>query len=129
MNETVLTAEGNTIVPVAREEWEAELRGAPAVMKTRLAFMTPDHHRVRRFVVAEIPRRGRAITIDEIAGALSMKRERVETIIGELERGLFFLVGGQAPRLSGHVSWAFPVTADETPHALAFSTGERCYAA
>jgi hypothetical protein len=47
------------------------------------------------------------------------------TIIGELERALFFVVRNDR----NAVSWAFPVTADETPHALAFSTGERCFAA
>ena len=125
MSETILTAEGHSIVPVPREQWEAELRGAPAAMKTRLAFMTPDHHRVRRFAVAEIPRRGRAIAIDEIAEALSLKRARVEEIIAELERALFFVVRNDR----NAVSWAFPVTADETPHALAFDSGERCFAA
>ncbi len=125
MTETILTADGHAIVPVAREEWEAGLRGAPAAMKTRLAFMTPDHHRVRRFVVDAIPRRGRAIPIDEIAKSLSLPRERVEAIIGELQRALFFVVRNDR----NAVSWAFPVTADETPHALAFSSGERCWAA
>ena len=125
MSETILTAEGHSIVAVPREQWEAELRGAPAAMKTRLAFMTPDHHRVRRFAVTEIARRGRAITIDEIAEALPLPRTRVEEIVGELERALFFVVRTRGPA----VSWAFPVTVDETPHSLAFDSGERCFAA
>lgn len=125
MSDSILTADGNTISSIAREEWEAELRGAPEAMKTRLAFMTPDHHRVRRFAVAELPRRGRAIAVEEIADALSLPRERVAEIVGELERALFFVVRTQGAA----VSWAFPVTVDKTPHPLAFSTGERCFAA
>ena len=125
MDETILIADGTSIGAMPREEWEAELRGAPAAMKTRLAFMTPEHHKVRRFAVSEIPRRGRAITIGEIAEAVSLPRARVEAIIGELERALFFVVRNDR----NAVSWAFPVTADETPHALAFSTGEHSFAA
>lgn len=125
MSETILTADGRTLVPIPREEWEAELRGAPEAMKTRLAFMTPDHHRVRRFAVAELPRRGKPISMDDFATALSIPRERVTEIIGELERALFFVVRNDRQA----VSWAFPVTVDETPHALAFDNGEHCYAA
>ncbi len=29
----------------------------------------------------------------------------------------------------GAVTWAYPVTVDRTPHRVAFSTGERVYAA
>lgn len=121
---TILIADGKEISSIPREQWEAELRGAPQAMKTRLAFMTPDHHAVRRFVVSELPRRGRPITVEEIAGALSLRREQVASIVEELEKALFFLV-----RTSGEVSWAFPVTVEKTPHALKFSSGERCFAA
>lgn len=125
MSEMVLTADGTSLTPVPREEWEAELRGAPAAMKTRLAFMTPDHHRVRRFAVAELPRRGKPVTTADIASALSLPHERVDAIVGELERALFFVVRNDRQA----VSWAFPVTVDETPHSLAFDSGERCFAA
>lgn len=125
MSETVLIAEGNTVTTMAREEWEAELRGAPESIGKRLDFMTADHHRVRRFAVAELPRCGRAITVDDIANALTLPPARVAEIIGELERNLFFVVRTQGTA----VSWAFPVTVDPTPHPLAFNTGEHCYAA
>ena len=121
----ILRAEGHAVTTMPRAEWEEELRGAPAAIGKRLGFMTPEHHRVRRFVVGEIPRRGRPVTVDEIAAATKLGRGRVEAIVAELERALFFVVRTHGPA----VSWAFPVTADETPHALAFSTGERCFAA
>jgi len=125
MKDTILTADGKSIAAIPRAEWEAELRHAPDAIKTRLAFMTPEHHAVRRYAVAELPRHGRAMTTREIATALSLSADRVETIVGDLERALFFVVRTQGPA----VSWAFPVTVDETPHPIAFSTGERCYAA
>ena len=125
MGSTVLTAEGNAIARIPREEWEAELRAAPEGIGKRLTFMTPDHHRVRRFAVAELPRHRQGIAIGDIASALSLPDERVAAIVAELERALFFVVRTKGAA----VSWAFPVTVDETPHALAFSTGERCFAA
>ncbi len=125
MSETILTANGTSITPIPREEWEEELRGAPGAMKTRLAFMTPEHHAVRRFAVAELPKRGEPLTYDAIATALSIPSPRVATIIDELEKALFFVVRNDRRA----VSWAFPVTVDTTPHALTFSSGERCFAA
>jgi len=49
----------------------------------------------------------------------------VNEILDDLEGNLFFLVRNER----GHVSWAFPVTAEQTRHRLRFSTGERIYAA
>lgn len=125
MSASILTADGNTIVPIPRERWENELRAAPEAIAKRLEFMTPDHHRVRRFAVEELPRRGTALSTSDIATALSMPNEAVARIVDELEPALFFVVRTGGPA----VSWAFPVTVDETPHALAFGTGERCFAA
>ena len=45
--------------------------------------------------------------------------------LAELERRLFFLVRNRV----GEVSWAFPVTAEVTPHQLTFPSGERRYGA
>jgi hypothetical protein len=94
-------------------------------MKTRLSFMTRDHHLVRYFVVRELLRTGRPIAPEIIASRLMLSLPRVNEILGELEERLFFLVRNE----SGHVAWAYPVTADETPHRLIFSTGERIYGA
>jgi len=49
----------------------------------------------------------------------------VTAILDDLERNLFFLVRDAR----GDVSWAFPVTAEKTPHKLTFNTGERPHAA
>jgi DNA-binding MarR family transcriptional regulator len=125
MTDTVLIGEGNAIITMPRTEWEGHLRAAPERMKERLAFMTPEHHAVRRFVVAELPRHGRPITPATIAQKLGLAASRVKTIIDELEKALFFVVRTNQQ----DVSWAFPVTVEATPHALSFSTGERCYAA
>jgi hypothetical protein len=90
-------------------------------MDDRLAFMAPDHHAVRNFVVMELPRAGRPLRADEIAQGVRLPLGQVHQLLADLEKHLFFLVRNAA----GEVSWAFPVTADPTPHQLTFSTGER----
>ena len=125
MTDTILIGRGKIIEQIPRAEWEQELKAAPAGIAQRLAFMEADHHRVRNFVVQELPRRGRPISLDAISEALGISPERTATIVGDLERNLFFLVraGGE------EVSWVFPVTVDDTGHRLVFSTGERLDAA
>jgi hypothetical protein len=91
-------------------------------MDDRIAFMTPQHHAVRNFVVRELPRnRCRPLTPAQIAHSLQLDRSTVARLLDELEPRLFFLVRDAR----GNVSWAFPVTSDRTPHRLRFSTGER----
>jgi hypothetical protein len=80
---------------------------------------------VRNFVVRELPRIGRPIAPELIAAKVLLPPQRVNAILDELEARLFFLVRDKR----GHVSWAFPVTVDKTPHHLTFSNGERLYAA
>jgi len=95
-------------------------------MSDRLAFMTPAHHAIRNFVVRELPRNhGRALEPQQIAQALGLDLPRVQDLLADLERHLFFLVRNR----KGDVAWAFPVTVDHTPHELHFSTGERIFGA
>ena len=91
-----------------------------------LAFMTPQHHAVRNFVVRELPRNhGRPLSPSQIARSLRLDLGLTVRLLDDLERHLFFLVRDRR----GDVSWAFPVTSDRTPHALRFSTGERIFGA
>ena len=125
MAETVLRGRGDTISAIPRRDWEEELRTAPEHIARRLEFMSPDHHSVRNFVVRELPRLGRPIPLADISEALHLTGKRIKSIVEDLERNLFFLVRGDG----AEVSWAFPVTTEETGHHLVFSTGERLDAA
>ena len=125
MTETVRIGSGAQITSIPRSNWERELDEAPASIGERLAFMSPDHHAVRNYVVRELPILGRPLSPEHISAALQLPRGRTEQIIHELEEHLFFLARRNGPE----VSWAFPVTTDETPHHLVFSTGERLDAA
>ena len=125
MTDTVLIGRGDTISRIPRTDWEQEVRSAPEHISRRLAFMSNEHHLVRNFVVRELPRLGRPITLRAISRALRISPARTSAIVEDLERNLFFLVrpGGE------EVSWAFPVTVADTGHHLVFSTGERLDAA
>lgn len=125
MPETILVGHDSQIVAIPRRDWEAHLAHIPEHSAERLRFMTPEHRRVRYFVVEQLPRRGEPIQPGEIARSLDLSEERTTTLLDDLESKLFFLVRDE----SGAVSWAFPVTAAPTPHHLRFSTGEQIYAA
>ena len=125
MSQTVLLGRGKEMVSVPQAVWEGHLAGAPEHFQDRLAFMTGDHHRVRYFVVRELPRAGTVLSPEFIAAALDMDVEKVRAILDDLERNLFFLWREEA----GSVSWAYPVTVDRTPHTIHFSSGERLHGA
>jgi hypothetical protein len=125
MSETILVGHRKQISSIPRSDWERELDDAPELIRRRLDFMSPDHHAVRNFVVREMPIRGQPISVDQISRALQLPVERTAGIVEDLEENLFFLARRKGPE----VTWAFPVTIDQTPHHLVFSTGERLDAA
>jgi len=123
---TILAGSRGTINRVPDTGFKAALAKVPERFTAKLAFMTPEHHLVRNFVVREMPREnGRPIQVARLAATLGLPLARVRRIVEELERHLFFLVRNEM----GDISWAFPVTTDRTPHRLRFSTGERAYGA
>jgi hypothetical protein len=125
MTEKILMRRGGEISAIPREAWEGHLAQVPQHSATRLGFMSEAHHRVRYFVVRELPLQGAPIQPEAISQALDLTTTHVNTILDDLERNLFFLVRDA----QGAVVWAFPVTATPTPHRLTFSTGEHLYGA
>ncbi len=110
-------------VPASLLEKRAEKGGRK--IREELAFMTGDHRRVHHFIVREMPSFGRPIDPKLIAGGVDLTEERVTTIHQELEERKLFLFRND----EGAVVWAYPVTVEETPHRLTYSTGEKIYAA
>jgi hypothetical protein len=94
-------------------------------MDAGLGFMSAEHHQVRNFVVREIPRVGKPLPPELIAQGLDLPLDRVKVILDELEAHMSFLFRNE----QGEVTWAYPVTADKTPHRLTLNTGEQVYAA
>ena len=125
MNKKVRLGRGNKIIEVPQHMWEGHLTDAPGHFEERLSFMSPDHHRVRYFVVEEIARRCEALPAERIAGALNLSVDQTQSILDDLERNLFFLFRNN----EGAVLWAYPVTAEKTPHRITLDSGERLYGA
>jgi len=81
--------------------------------------LKPDERRVQHFAVREIPRRREAIAPEIFAAELDLPLDQVSLILDELERRMTFLCrrGGE------DVVWAYPVTAEETPHQVRMDGG------
>ena len=125
MEEKILLGRDQKILEIPRAIWEGHLTQIPGHSRSRLNFMTESHHQVRYFVVKEMVNRQKPIEPGFISEKLNMPLERVEPILDELERKLFFLVRNE----QGAVAWAYPVTVEATPHKLIFASGERLYGA
>ena len=125
MAEKVLLGKGRHFEEIPRDSWEEKVAIESQHIPAVLDFMTKDHHLVRNLVVEEIARTQRPISAGGISAKLDMPHAKVTAILDDLEKNLFFLVRGS----SGAVTWAFPVTAETTPHKLTFNTGERPHAA
>ena len=116
---------GRWMIPVPAAIWRRRVAREGRELTRLLCFMTPEHHRVRDFVVAELPRSGRPLAPEAIATALRLPVERVVGLLDELEKRKLFLFRNP----EGEVAWAYPVAVDATPHHFAFESGERLNAA
>jgi hypothetical protein len=121
----VLLGSGHRMLPIP---WFVFTRLVPREArksKRALGGLDEEHRRVHHFVVRELPRPAAPMAPERIADRLGMELPRVIEILDELERRLIFLFrpGGR------EVVWAYPVTVEPTPHKLAFSSGERLWAA
>jgi hypothetical protein len=113
------------MLPVPEPIWKGEVAKDAHRSAERLGFMSAEHHLVRNFAVAELPRRGAPLAPEYVAGRLDLPIERVRLILDELEKKLTFVYRDSA----GAVAWAYPVTAEKTPHRVTFGGGEQIYAA
>lgn len=125
MNKSLLYGIWRFLVRIPRRIWQAEVTHSSHEGHDRTSFMSPDHHRVRDFVVLELPRSQAVILPEQIAERLTMPIERVRVILDELEKGMTFLFRDER----GAVAWAYPVTVEPTPHRITFSSSEKIYAA
>ena len=90
MKDTLLLSRGGQLAPVPRATWEGHLVQAPAHAETRLSFMSPAHHRLRYFVVQELPRFGAPLPPELLARRLDIPLPEIIRLLDDLERHLFF---------------------------------------
>jgi hypothetical protein len=125
MNNKMLMGIWKAIIPVPQVMWQGVVSKSARESIARLGFMSEEHHLVRDYVVLEIPRAGGPLSPQHIVAGTGLPEGRVAEILDDLEKNMTFLYRGDGV----NVSWAYPVTADRTPHHLTFSTGETVHAA
>ena len=125
MRRGVLLGIWRFMIPIPRFMWQKQIATNARKFEVRLQFLSKEHHLIRNFAVTQLPRAGRTLTPEYIAQQLNLPVGRVKLILEDLEKRRFFLFRNVA----GKVAWAYPVTADSTPHQVSFSTGEQIYAA
>ena len=118
MFERVLLGVGRRMVPVPEALFKPMVRRDANKLAKR-SELEPDERRVQHFAVREIPRRREAIAPEVFARELDLSIDEVHQILDELERRMTFLCrrGGE------DVNWAYPVTADDTPHQVRIDGG------
>lgn len=125
MDNTLLKGIWKYMLPVPPFMWQKKIHQTAEKARSTIRFMTADHHSVRNFVVRELPRSGKPLAPEAIARCVHLAPERVVEILDDLEKRKVFLFRNP----QGDVAWAYPVTADKTPHQVVFPSGEQIYAA
>ena len=125
VGDTLLMRRKQRMFRVPAVVWKRNVRSEARRSATRLEFMGPVHHRVRNFVVTELPRTAGPLNQETIAAGLGLETDVVGEVLNELEAHLTFLYRSDG----NNVDWAYPVTAAETPHKVTFDNGERFFGA
>ena len=125
MKDKIYLGVGHYFIPIPSFIWRRLVAKTANDAEGNLNFMSADHHKVRDFVVTQIPQIDGPISTATIAENLDMRVEDAKRIIDELERGMTFLYRS---RPEG-VTWAYPVTVDSTPHRVTFNSGVQTFAA
>ena len=125
MNNSILLGLHRFMLRIPRSVWQQEIARSERAAKASIDFMTDEHHRVRDFVVRELPRIAEPVSPEVIGQSLNLEPDVLVPILDELEQKLTFLFRNQL----GSVTWAYPVTVEKTPHSITFSSGEQIYAA
>ena len=77
MSGDLLVGLGRNLQTTADDAFVNSVKGLPARMASRLAFMSHDHHVVRDFVVRELPRQDRPLSPVQIAQVTGLPRRPV----------------------------------------------------
>jgi hypothetical protein len=125
MDRALLLGVWRYLVRLPRPVWQGEVAKSAQGGLRGVESLSEEARGVRNFVVLELPRAGAPLSPERIAQGVGLPVEQVVSILGDLERGMTYLYRND----QGHVSWAYPVTVDPTPHRVTFSSGEQLYAA
>ena len=109
MRNSILLGLRRFMLLIPQPIWQREFVRSEMAAQASLEFMTDDHHRVRNFVVRELPRMAKPISPEVIGQNLDLEPDLLIPILDDLERKLTFLFRNE----NGSVTWAYPVTVDK----------------
>lgn len=121
----ILIGIGHKMIPGPVFILNREIEKMAKIMKARVHKLPEEKRRIHHFVVRELPNAGQPISLEFIAQGLKMPIDRVSTLVDEMEKDKSFFYRCH----SEGINWAYPVTVDNTPHRVTFSTGEQANAA
>ncbi len=116
---------GKHFLPLPAAIWRRLIGRAADRIRAAGRRLSDEHRAVQHFTVREIVRTAEPLAPAAIAAGTGIAPANVASILAELERKMTFL--WRDPH--GRVAWAYPVTAESTPHHMAFTSGERLDAA
>ncbi len=103
--------------------WRRAVEANGRKMSRGLGFMSEDHHRVRDFAVQELTRTGAPLPTTQVAESLGLDLPTTTQLIEDLEANLTFLYRTRPDA----VTWAYPVTCEDTGHRVHFDSGEDAF--
>ena len=124
MSDNMLIGISRFIMPIPSLIWRSQVPIRAQRLSADLRFMSAQHHLVRNYIVKELPRVGKPMSLNYIAQSVNLPVAQVKSILDDLEEHKTFLYRNE----HGAVTWAYPVTIDKTPHHVALSSGEQFYA-
>jgi hypothetical protein len=125
MKDSVLIGSGHHLLPVPKAVWQSQVARNGQANRAAFDRLPANHQRVRDLAVLELARSAAPLPPEFFADQMGLPLALVKGVLDELEQGMTFLFRNPA----GFVTWAYPVTVDQTPHRMVFDSGERINAA
>ncbi len=116
---------GRFMLPVPRVISALGMKKGVSGARTNSALLSKEERRVHHFAVKELAVAEEPLALNVIAERLDLPLERVEGIVDKLEKMKTFVYRND----SDGINWAYPLSLEDTGHAIAASTGERFFAA
>ena len=116
---------GRFMIPIPQVISNRRLEKGASGARAKAELLSEEERQVHYFVVKKMAVAKEPITAELVSEELGIEVNRVEEIIDKLEGMKTFLYRSD----SKGITWAYPLSLDNTGHEISVSTGERFFAA
>jgi hypothetical protein len=116
---------GRFMIPIPQVISNRGLEKGASGARAKAELLSEEERHVHYFVVKKMAVAKEPITAELVSEELGIEVNRVEEIIDKLEGMKTFLYRSD----SKGITWAYPLSFDNTGHEISASTGERFFAA